>query len=84
MVRTYKRTSSRGTTPPDVIKAAVEAVLTTGRSVRDVADQYSMCHVTLFRYVKKTSQANAEPTGSTADNSDLATLWLHGASSDIQ
>ena len=59
MVRTYQRKSPRGTTAPNVIETAVTEVMTSGRSVRAVAEQYNMCHVTLSRYIKKTQKLPA-------------------------
>ncbi|KAK7469718.1 hypothetical protein BaRGS_00036249 [Batillaria attramentaria] len=72
MVRTYQRKTSRGTTAPDVIEKAVKEAVTSGRSVRAVAEQYNMCHVTLSRYIKKSQnlpapaseQASPPPTDS--------------------
>lgn len=51
MTRTYQRTSSKGNTHPDVMKRGVEEVLFNGKSIRSVALDYDICHVTLMRYV---------------------------------
>ena len=56
MVRDYKRKTDRGTTPPDVIERAVKEAVTSGRSLRAVAEEFNMCHVTLSRYIKKNQQ----------------------------
>ena len=56
MVRTYKRKSNRGQTPADIIMQAVDEVTAKSRSVRSVAAQYELCHVTLSRYVKKQTE----------------------------
>ncbi len=48
-----KRTKKRGLATADVLKAASDEVLAGGLSVRAVAKDYKMCHVTLHRYCKK-------------------------------
>ena len=53
MTRSYTRKSDRGKTPVDVIERAVELVIEENRSVRSVADEFNICHVTLLRYVRK-------------------------------
>ncbi len=53
MARTYKRKSTRGKTPADVMMRAVDAVINQKKSIRSVAEDFSICHVTLMRYVKK-------------------------------
>lgn len=52
-MRSYKRKTTRGTTSSDIIKKAVSLVINENRSVRAVAKELEICHVTLFRYVKK-------------------------------
>ena len=53
MARSYTRKSDWGKTPVDVIERAVELVIEENRSVRSVADEFNICHVTLLRYVQK-------------------------------
>ena len=52
-MRKYKRKTDRGKTSPDILKRAAEAVLSENRPVRAVAREYGVCHVTLYRLVKK-------------------------------
>ena len=53
MPRTRKRTTSRGSTPQSVMETAAHAVVQEGRSIRSVAQEYSICHVSLYRFCKK-------------------------------
>ena len=53
MPRTYVQRNKRGKTPPDVMNEAVTRVIEEKRSVRSVAKEFGICHVTLRRYVDK-------------------------------
>ena len=53
MTRNFKRRSERGKTTPDIMHKAITAVLSGSGSIRSVANDYDICHVTLSRYVKK-------------------------------
>jgi response regulator of citrate/malate metabolism len=53
MVRKYKRKTEQGKTEPQIMKKAVDVVLEEKRSVRAVAKEYKICHVTLRRYIEK-------------------------------
>lgn len=53
MTRTYKRKSEKGQTAPEVMQRAVNLVVEEDRTVRSVAKEYDICHVTLGSYVKK-------------------------------
>lgn len=52
-MRNYKRKSTRGSTSQEVFELAAEEILSKNRKFRDVATEYDICHVTLFKYVKK-------------------------------
>lgn len=52
MVRDRKRTTDRGV-PEPILSLAAAAVTNEGRAVRSVAKQYSICHTTLYRFIKK-------------------------------
>jgi len=71
MPRTYKRKTSRGTTP-DVLERAAADVLRKQQSLRSVALAYSIDKMTLHRYCKKvkTSMTDAE-RNSTATTATL-------------
>ena len=51
-MRNYKRKSQRAAAP-GILKHAAEIVLLEDRSIRSVAKDYDVCHVTLYRLVKK-------------------------------
>ena len=59
MPRNYKRKTTHGQTPPDVMERAVREVLVTGRQVRTVATEFEIPHVTLRRYILKVRGNNA-------------------------
>ncbi|KAM3620221.1 uncharacterized protein V6R79_019869 [Siganus canaliculatus] len=48
-----RRERTRGLITQEQLKAASDEVLNNSVSVRSVAQAYKMCHVTLYRYVKK-------------------------------
>lgn len=52
-MRTYKRKTDRGKVPFDVISSAARQVIDEDRKIRSVAKDYGICHVTLYRFVKK-------------------------------
>ncbi|KAL1276995.1 hypothetical protein QQF64_023668 [Cirrhinus molitorella] len=52
MPRDRKRKTDRGV-PLPILSLAADVVTTEGRTVRSVAKQYSICHTTLYRYIKK-------------------------------
>lgn len=52
MVRNYSRKTNRGGTPKDVMWRAVNSVISNHQSIRQVASEYGICHVTLYKYVK--------------------------------
>jgi len=52
-MRNYKRKSTLGSTSQQVFELAAEEVLVKNRKYREVATEYHICHVTLFKYVKK-------------------------------
>lgn len=52
MPRDRKRTTDRGV-PLPILSLAANAVRDDGRTVRSVAKQYSICHTTLYRFIKK-------------------------------
>lgn len=59
MPRQRKRTTNRGP-PDDLIKRAADLVVNENLSVRQVARDLDLCHVTLSRYLKK-RQAGESP-----------------------
>jgi hypothetical protein len=52
-MRNYKRKSDRGKVPFDVINSAARQVIDENRKLRSVAKDLGICHVTLYRFVKK-------------------------------
>lgn len=52
MPRDRKRTTERGV-PLLILSLAAAVVSNDGRTVRSVAKQYSICHTTLYRFIKK-------------------------------
>ncbi|XP_022818636.1 uncharacterized protein LOC111351098 [Spodoptera litura] len=52
-MRNYKRKTARGSTSQEVFELAAEEIITNNRKFRDVAAEYDICHVTLYKYVKK-------------------------------
>lgn len=52
-MRNYKRKTTRGSISQEVFELAAKEVLEKNRKYRDVATEYDICHVTLFKYVKK-------------------------------
>ena len=53
-IRNYKKKNNRGETSSTTMKQAAEIVLLEGKTVRFVAKQFNVCHVSLHRLVKKT------------------------------
>uniref|UniRef100_UPI00358FE895 uncharacterized protein n=2 Tax=Myxine glutinosa TaxID=7769 RepID=UPI00358FE895 len=53
MPQTSTWKTAKGRTPPDVMMRAVDTVINEKRSIRSVAQEYNICHVTLMRYVRK-------------------------------
>lgn len=60
-MRTYERKTNRGTVSSDVIKRVVSLVTDENRPIRAVARELNICHVTLFRYVRKKRQTGRDP-----------------------
>ncbi|KAJ8964234.1 hypothetical protein NQ314_005063 [Rhamnusium bicolor] len=61
-MRTYKRKTDKGKTPPDVMLRAVQMVINEGRSVNSVAKDFTIPQKTLDRYVKKARTQNENRT----------------------
>ncbi|GFS23039.1 hypothetical protein ElyMa_006966900 [Elysia marginata] len=54
MPRSYKKKTDRGTVPRASYEAAARDVLSEpGQSLRDAAGNYSLCHVSLTRFIRK-------------------------------
>ena len=58
MPRQWKRKTNRGVPAEILRKAAIE--VRKGDSLRSVAKAYSICHVTLYRYVKAAKKLREE------------------------
>ncbi|CAH1966294.1 unnamed protein product [Acanthoscelides obtectus] len=52
-MRNYKRKTERGKVSIDLLQRAADAVIRDGRKLKTVARELEICHMTLFRYVKK-------------------------------
>ena len=52
MGRKYERKTNRGNNKEDLEKAA-DAVKNLEKSIRSAAKDYSVCHVSLYRYCRK-------------------------------
>lgn len=52
-MRTYKKKTKRGEISQSVMQTAVEEVILLKKSIRSVAKEYKICHVTLHKYVKR-------------------------------
>lgn len=52
-MRTYKRTTTRGTTSIEVYELAALEIIEKKRNYRDVAKEFELCYVSLFNFVKK-------------------------------
>ncbi|XP_041358910.1 uncharacterized protein LOC121375496 [Gigantopelta aegis] len=61
MPRVYKRKTDRGKTLPDIMERAVKEVISNSRPCREVAEQFSIPHVTLRRYCLKTRASGTMP-----------------------
>ncbi|KAK6490350.1 hypothetical protein HHUSO_G4860 [Huso huso] len=57
MPRTYKRRTNRGT-PQEVMERATKLVIEKNQTIRSVAKNFDICHVSLSRFVKKTQMAS--------------------------
>jgi transposase len=53
MVKLRARKTEKGLIPQCIFEEAAKKVLNKGKSIRRVADDYGMCHVTLSRYINK-------------------------------
>ena len=53
MPRTRVRTTTRGLTDTSVYQIAAEEVVNNNSSVRAAAKKHNLCHVTLYRFMKK-------------------------------
>jgi len=60
-MRTYVRKSQKGTTPVEVLHEGLRLVNDERRSVRSVAKELSICHVTLTRFLKKEREPRSGP-----------------------
>lgn len=60
-MRNYKRKTERGKVSIDLLQRAADAVTKDGRKLKTVARELEICHMTLFRYVKKL-KAGIPPT----------------------
>ena len=49
MPRKYIHTTDRGKTPTDILQRAVKLVIAEKQSLRSIAKQFGMCHVTFSR-----------------------------------
>lgn len=52
-MRTYKRKSTRGLVSKELLQTAANAVINDGRKIKTVARELDICHMTLYRFVKK-------------------------------
>ena len=69
MIRSRKRKTTRGETPPDVMLLAVKEVLEGQLSVRAVGRKYDIDHATLLLYCNKYKSARLQSTSS--DEADV-------------
>lgn len=60
MPRKYVGKSDRGKTPSDILDRAVKLAMEEKQTVRSVAGQFGICHITLSRYVKKRKEIPEE------------------------
>ncbi|XP_059053650.1 uncharacterized protein LOC131847939 [Achroia grisella] len=58
MPRQRIRTTTRGTTDMEVYRKAAEEHAKDGTKIRSLAKKYNVCHVTLYRYIKKIKAGN--------------------------
>ncbi|XP_053611421.1 uncharacterized protein LOC128675910 [Plodia interpunctella] len=58
MPRHRIRNTSRGTTDMEVYRKAAEEHCKEGTKIRALARKYNVCHVTLYRYIKKVKAGN--------------------------
>uniref|UniRef100_A0A2H1VA32 SFRICE_041261 n=1 Tax=Spodoptera frugiperda TaxID=7108 RepID=A0A2H1VA32_SPOFR len=58
MPRQRIRTTTRGTTETEVYRKAAEEHSRNGTTIRGLAKKYNVCHVTLYRYIKKYEAGN--------------------------
>jgi len=58
MPRQRIRTTERGTTDTEVYRKAAEEHFKDGAKIRSLAKKYNVCHVTLYRYIKKVKAGN--------------------------
>lgn len=64
-MRNYKKKTTRGTTPTDVMARAVKMVKAEGRSIRSVAKDFDIPFRTLARYCQKANHSPIEKVGYT-------------------
>lgn len=60
MVKPRPRKTERGLTPKIIYEEAARKVIDSNQSIRKVAKDYGMCHVSLYRYVKSLRE-NLQP-----------------------
>ena len=63
MPKISKRKSDRGKTSLSVMIDAAEKIITEKRSIRSVAKDLNICHVTLYRYVTTFKKGNIPSVG---------------------
>lgn len=52
-MQTYTRKSTRGSVSKELLQTAANAVIKDGRKIKTVARELDICHMTLYRFVKK-------------------------------
>ena len=62
-MRNYIRKTTRGCTSQETYELAAMEILDKARKFRDVAAEYNICHVTLFKYVKKKKRGSFNWSG---------------------
>jgi len=82
MVRSRKRKTTRGETPPDVMLSAVKEALEGKLSVRAVGHKYDIDHATLLRYCNKYKSARLQSTSS--DEADVPQNFVVGYSKPMK
>lgn len=62
MPRTRIRTTDRGTSSVDSYERAAEMYLSERSSIRTAAETYNLCHVSLYRFIKRKKQGETKPS----------------------
>jgi len=79
-MRHYKRKTDRGTVPLATMQLAANRVIQENQKIRSVANEFGICHVTLYRFVQKLKQNNTQ--SSTAACGYIATRQVFSASQE--